>query len=153
VRGESDEGATSFARGAGEPHRLGALGLDAGDDYQREPSTAEKLLCSTKSVLPVAWANEDRALLPEWASDGAEPVYPDRSLALGNSGVTRGSQNGGCTTLRHPYGESPAGQTVSGQNRIESFDPRCHRLRGPVGNRRRIWKSMLDECANGGVAI
>ena len=42
---------------------------------------------------------------------------------------------------------------MSGQNRIERLDPRCHRLRGPVGDRRRIWKSMLDKCANSGISV
>ena len=42
---------------------------------------------------------------------------------------------------------------MSGKNRIERFDARRHRLRSPVSNRRRIRKSMLDECANGGISI
>ncbi len=153
LRSQSDQRATSFACGAGKSHRLGALGLQASDHDQRKPSAAEKLLSSTKSVLPIAWTHEDWAFFPEWTGDGAQSVDPDRSLALGDGGVTRGSKDGGRPTLRHPDCESSARQASSGQNRIDRFDPRCHRLRGPMGDRCRIWKSMLDEGANGGIAI
>ena len=74
--GESDERAATFARGAGESHRLGALGLDAGDHHERESSAAKQLLRSTQSVLSIARTYQDRALFPEWTGDGAEPVDP-----------------------------------------------------------------------------
>jgi hypothetical protein len=42
---------------------------------------------------------------------------------------------------------------MSGKNCIEYLDARRHRLRGPMGDRCRIRKSMLDEGADGGVAV
>ena len=42
---------------------------------------------------------------------------------------------------------------MPGKNCIERFDACRHRFRSPVSNRRRIWKPMLDECADGSVPI
>src|SRR6266446_761183 len=153
VRCENDHRAASFARGAGEPHCFRARGLDAGDHYKRESSAAQKLLCPTESVLSIARAHEDRSLFPEWTGDGAEPVDPDRSLTLGDGGVTRGPQHCCRSPLWHPDGEPSTRETVSGKNCIEYLDARRHRFGGPVSDRCRIWKSMLDERANGGVAV
>src|SRR6266576_4332752 len=68
---ENDHRAASFARGTGKPHRFRALGLDAGDDDERESSAAEKLLRPPQSMLSIARAHEDRSLFPEWTGDGA----------------------------------------------------------------------------------
>jgi hypothetical protein len=113
----------------------------------------EELLRPAQPVLSISWTNEDRTFFPEWTSDGAESIDPDRSLTLGDGGVTGCSQDSGGSALWHPDGETTAGQTMSGKNRIESIDPGCHRLSGPMGDRRCIGKSMLDECADGGIAI
>src|SRR5882672_10270110 len=138
VRCENDHCAASFARGAGEPHRFRALGLDAGDHYKRESSAAKKLLRPTESVLSIARAHEDRSLFPEWTGDG---------------GVTRGPQHCCRSPLRHPDSEPSTRETASGKNCIEYLDARRHRFGGPVSDRCRIWKSMLDERANGGVTV
>ena len=153
VRCENHHRASSFARGAGEPHRLCALGLEARDDDERETSAAEELLRSTEPVLPIPRSHEDRPLFPEWTGDGAESIDPDRSLALGDGGVTRCAQHRGRSTLRHPDGEPSTRKTMSGKNCIEYLDARRHRLCGPMGDRCRIRKSMLDEGADGGVAV
>jgi hypothetical protein len=42
---------------------------------------------------------------------------------------------------------------MSGKNCVEYLDACRHRLSGPMGDRCRIRKSMLDECADGGVAV
>ena len=153
VRCESDQRTASFVRGAGEPHRLGALGLQARDDDERESSAAKKLFCPTKSVLSIPRAHEDRSLFPEWTGDGAEPIDPDRSLTLGNGGVTCSPQHRCRSTLWHPDGQPSPGKTATWKNCIEYFDARSHRFRGPMGDRCRIRKSMLDEGADGGVAV
>src|ERR1700704_3944045 len=143
MSGESDERAATFARGAGEPDCLGALGLDARYHYEPESSAAKQLLRSTQSVLSIARTHQNRSLFPEWASDGAESVDPDRPFALGDGGVTSSSENRGRAALRHPDCESSTRQTTSWENRIERVDARCHRFRCPVSDRCRIWKSML----------
>jgi hypothetical protein len=113
----------------------------------------EELLRPTQPVLSIPGANEDRTFFPEWARDGAESIDPHSSLALSDGGVTGCSQDSGGSPLWHPDGEATAGQTMSGENRIESIDPGCHRLSGPMGDRRCIGKSMLDERADSGIAI
>src|SRR5215208_1464687 len=104
-------------------------------------------------MLPSSWSNEDRTFFPERTCHSAKPVDPDSALSLGDRSVTSRSQDRGRSTLRHPDRESATWETVTGENRIKCIDARRHRLRGPVGNRSRIGKPMLDECADGGISI
>src|SRR5437762_1576460 len=153
VGSESDERASSLARGARESHRLGAFGLDPGEHHQCKSSTAKQFLRSTESVLSAARPKENRALFPERTSNGAKAIDPYRSFTLGDGGVAGSTEHCRRSTLRHPDSQSAAGQAMSGKNRIECFDASPHWFRRPVGDRCSIWKSMLDECADGGVSV
>jgi hypothetical protein len=67
--------------------------------------------------------------------------------------MTGGPEYRGRSALWHPDSQSSTGKSTAGQDRVESIDTSRNGLRRPVGNRRSIGKAMLDEGANGGVAI
>src|SRR6266480_4374960 len=153
VAGESDQRSSTFTRGTGKTDGLGALGFDAGDHYQGKPPTSQKLLCATQAVLSVARSDENRTFFPERTSNSSKSVDPNRSLTLSDGGVTRCPQYCSCSALRHPYSQSAAWQSSSGKNRIERIDSCRDRFRCPVRNWGGIGKALLDECANGGIAV
>jgi hypothetical protein len=153
VTGQTDERSSTFSCSTRESDRLGAFGLDTGNDNQRKSTAAQQFLRSTQTVLSRAWSEQNRTFLPEWTGDRSQPIDPRCSFALSDGRVTRCSQYSGCSTLWHPDRQSSTRQPMSWQNGIERVDSCRDWLRGPMCDRGGIRKPMLDERADGSVAI
>src|SRR6185436_3458187 len=123
---DADEGRTSFASRAREAHGFGATRwrIEAGEDDESEPATAENLFGGPERVDPRFGTQQHRPRLPRMSGHGVRAVDPGRAFAGGDDRRTGGAEQGRGPAERRPYREPSPRKTYARQNTIERRDAR-----------------------------
>ena len=149
MRGERDEGCSTFTGRAGQTDHLRSVRLGPRQNNQRKSAASQQLLGSAKCILPVRRPHQNWSFLPELPGNGPKSIDPGRAFPSRCDRKTRSPEDRCRSSLREPNREPPARQSTTRQNGIEWLDSSRDRLRCPMRERGCIGKSLLQKRAEG----